>query len=272
MLCLRRIIVFTFFVVTGAQGFSQAPRRIVSLAPSLTKMLYLLEDCDNLVGCTSYCDEALKDNKSVVGSATEVNVEKVFLLKPDLVITTTLTKPSIIEALEKVGVKVNVFPMPKSYAEICSQLIEIAKLTGKQTLAKNIVEEQQTRLELLKQSIPAGTKPKVFFEIGARPLFTVLPNTFMDDYISFIGGENIASDLKIGTITRESVIVRNPDVIFIVTMGIVGTEEKTTWENYQNIAATRNRKIFIVDSDKACSPNPVSFVDVVEQLIAMMYK
>jgi iron complex transport system substrate-binding protein len=112
----------------------------------------------------------------------------------------------------------------------------------------------------------------VFFELGAKPIFTVIPNTFMDDYISFAGGENIASDLKSGTITRESVLARNPDVIFIVTMGIVGTDEKSTWGKYKDISASKAGKIFIVDSNKACSPNPVIFVDVVEQIITLMYK
>jgi iron complex transport system substrate-binding protein len=235
-------------------------------------MLYLLGARNELVGCTSYCEEAIKDNKSIVASAMEVNIEKVLLLKPDLVVTLSLTEPSTLEALAKVGVKVNVLPTPTSYNEICGQFTELARLTGKQALAKTILEQQQARLNHLKQLIPDGKKPKVFFEIGAKPLFTVIPHTFMDDYISLAGGENIASDFKSGSITRESVLARNPDVIFIITMGIAGTEEKTIWANYQNMTASKHGKIFIVDSNKACSPNPVNFVDVVEQLIKMMYK
>jgi iron complex transport system substrate-binding protein len=235
-------------------------------------MLYLLGIQDQLVGCTSYCEEAIKDNKSIVASAMEVNVEKVFLLKSDLVVTTDLTKPSIIEALENIGIKVYVFPTPKSYTEICSQLVEIARLTDKQAIAKAIIEKQRLRLTLIKKSIPKGKKPKVFFEIGAKPLFTVIPNTFMDDYITYAGGENIASDLKSGTISRESVLMRNPDIIFIVTMGLAGTEEKTIWNSYQNISASKNGKVFIIDSNKACSPSVVSFVDIVEQFVKRMYK
>lgn len=272
MMNLRRILVFILLVVIDVGSYSQSPQRIVSLSPSLTKMLYLLGIQNNIVGCTSYCEDAIKDNKSVIASAMEVNIEKVLLLKPDLVVTLSLTRPSIIEALEKVGIKVNVLPMPNSYNDICNQFIELAKLTGKQTLAKSIVEKQQLRLTQLQQSIPKGKKPKVFFEIGAKPLFTVIPNTFMNDYITYANGENIASDLKSGSITRESVLARNPDVIFIITMGVIGTEEKTTWENYQNITASKKGKIFIIDSNKSCSPNPVNFVDVVEQLITMMYK
>jgi ABC-type Fe3+-hydroxamate transport system substrate-binding protein len=263
---------FVLFAVINVRSYSQSPQRIVSLAPYITNMLYLLGIQDQLVGCTSYCEEAIKDNKSIVASAMEVNVEKVFLLKSDLVITTDLTKPSAIEALKIIGIKVYVFPTPKSYTEICSQLVEIARLTDNQAIAKTIIEKQRQRLTLIKKSIPKGKKPKVFFEIGAKPLFTVIPNTFMDDYITYAGGENIASDLKSGTLSRESVLMRNPDIIFIVTMGLAGTEEKTIWNSYQNISASKNGKVFIIDSDKACSPSVVSFVDIVEQFVKMMYK
>jgi ABC-type Fe3+-hydroxamate transport system substrate-binding protein len=269
---LRRTLIVIAFVLVWAKVYSQSPRRIVSLAPSLTNMLYLLEEKNELIGCTSYCEQAKKDGKEVVATAVEVNVEKVFLMKPDLVITTTLTKRTTIESLEKLGIKVCSFTYPASYNGICKQLMEIAELTGKQALAKRIVEKQQARLNLIKQQVRKGKKPKIFFEIGAKPLFTVVPNTFMDDYITYAGGENIAADLKSGSITRESVLLRNPDVIIIVTMGVVGAEEKTTWSNYTNISAAKSGKIFVIDSDKACSPNPVTFIDTLEQLMTMLYK
>jgi iron complex transport system substrate-binding protein len=162
--------------------------------------------------------------------------------------------------------------VPTSYAEICSQFLELADITGKKAQAVRVVEKLQSRLALVKKKIPTGKRPTVFFEIGAKPLFTVIPHTFMDDYIAYAGGINIAADLKSGTISREAVLMRNPDVIVIVTMGIVGAEEKKAWENYQLISATKNGKIIIVDSDKACSPNPVNFVDIVEELVTRMYK
>jgi iron complex transport system substrate-binding protein len=93
----------------------------------------------------------------------------------------------------------------------------------------------------------------------------------MDDYITFAGGKNSACDLKSGIVTRESVLIKNPDVIVIVTMGIIGSEEKNKWSSYPELRAAKTGKIFIIDSNKACSPTPVSFVDIVEQLISMIY-
>ncbi|HEY4785496.1 MAG TPA: helical backbone metal receptor, partial [Bacteroidales bacterium] len=149
---LRKIILALSLIITVTETFAQ--NRIVSLAPSLTKMIYLLEANNKLVGCTSYCEIAKTDKVSVVASAMEVNLEKVYISKPDLVVATSLTKPATVEAIEKLGIKVIVLPTPKSYNEICNQLLEIAKPLGKQAMANQIIDKQNSRLEQLKQSVP----------------------------------------------------------------------------------------------------------------------
>jgi len=252
--------------------FSQVADRIVSLAPSLTNMIYLLQAQEKLIGCTNYCLEGVRDKVPVVANAIDVNVEKVLLLKPDLVLVTALTKPATVDAIKKLGIKVAMFPSAHSYKGICDQFIELGKYTGKQRLAMEIVKEQEARLARLKKQIPAGPKPKVFFEIGAKPLFTAIPNTFMNDFITYAGGINIATKVNTGSITRENVIIKNPDVIVIVTMGVIADEEKKTWEKYKSLSATQNNRIFSVDPYKSCGPNPVTFMDILEELINKMYK
>ncbi len=271
MKLVNRLLVLTLLIIYGVIGYSQSYTHIISLAPSLTQMIYLLESDDKLIGCTSYCFNAKEDHKTVVATAIDVNMEKVVMLNPDLVMVTTITKSSTIETLEKAGIKVKVFSTPKSFDGLCKQFIEIGRLTDKILLANDIVNKQNQRLDSLMLMVPKGTKPKIFFEIGANPLFTVIPNTFMDDYITYTGGTNIASDMKRGTITRESVLLRNPDVIVLVTMGNVSDDEKKTWEKYPYLNATQNKKIFSIYSEKACSPTPITFVDVVEQLINQIY-
>jgi iron complex transport system substrate-binding protein len=145
-------------------------------------------------------------------------------------------------------------------------------LVGQSSKASVIVNQQKARLSKLKASIPSGKNPKVFIQIGAKPLFCVVPETFMDDFIQFSGGKNCASDLKVGSVTREYVLLKNPDIIFIVTMGIVAEEEKNIWMGYSGLSASRNKKIFILDADKTCSPTPILFVDALEEMIKLIYK
>lgn len=251
--------------------FGQTPTRIVSLAPSLTKNVYFLEQQHKLVGCTSYCDTAVANGKEVVASAVKVNIEKVVSLKPDLVITTTMTNPETLDMLKKFNIRVETFPTAKSFDEICKQTIRLGQIIGAESNAKRIVTQSETKIKSLASSTRKDKSPTVFFQIGAKPLFTVIPGTFMNDYILLAGGKNVVTTTKTGTITREAVIASNPDVIFIVTMGIVGNEEKNVWESYSTLSASRNKKIFIIDSNDACTPTPVTFVKTLERVINLIY-
>ena len=241
--------------------------RIISLAPSITKNIYVLQNEDKLVGCTSYCTLAKNDGKEVIGSAIAVNIEKSLLLHPDLVLATTITNPEIIETFRKVGIKVVIFKTPVNFEEICTQLIDLGKIISAEKKASEIVKASNSILDSLKNTVPQFKKKKIFFQIGANPIFTVLTNTFMDDFISFAGGENVCADLKRGTVSREMVLLRNPDIIIISDMGGIGNQEMKIWNQFADLNAIKNNNIFIVDSDKSCSPTPTDFVSVLKDII-----
>lgn len=265
------IVLILLFICTLTISAQEA-KRIVSLVPWMTKSLYLMGEQGRLVGCTSYCPVEATDKIPSVATAVTVNLEKTLMLKPDLVFASSLIKPETIDNLKKLGIKVEYLPYPKSFDEICTDFIRIGELVGKEDKAKIIVSQQKERLAKLKARIPVGKHPKIFIQIGAKPLFCAVPNTFMDDFVSFSGGTNIASELKNGNITREYVLKQNPDVIFIVTMGIVGEEERDTWKKYPSLSASKSKNIYILDSDKTCSPTPVLFVDALEEMIRLTYK
>lgn len=250
---------------------AQEAKRIVSLVPWVTKSLYLMGEQNRLVGCTDFCPVEASDHIPVVANAMNVNLEKTLMLKPDLVIASSLVRPETIDNLKKLGMKVVTQPYPNSFDEICERFIQIGELVGQGAKAKAIVDEQRTRLKKLEVLVPDGKSPNVFIQIGAKPLFCAVPNTFMEDFIRFSGGKNIAEALKIGSVTREYVLKQNPDVIFIVTMGVVAEEEKKNWESYKSLSASKSKKIFILDADKTCSPTPILFVDALEEMIGLMY-
>ncbi len=227
---------------------------------------------DLLVGCTSFCTLEGNSNVQVIASAVQVNIEKALLLKPDLVVANSLTKPETLDMFRKLSVETVCYPYPKSFDQLCLHFVELGKKVGKESEAIRITEEAKKQVQTARSSVPSTkTKPKVFYQIGANPLFTVAPNTFMQDFIDFAGCENIASDLKIGSITRESVLVRNPDVIFVILMGSISAEEKTKWEQYKSLSAVKNKKIFVMDSERTCSPTPLQFADGLREMIQTIY-
>ncbi len=266
---MKKIFLFLYILITFAvQG--QSYMRIVSLAPSFTQSIYYLEAQDKLVGCTSYCEAAKKDNKEIVSSVIKANIEKIISLKPDLVLASGLTDPKDTELLKKMGIRVETIQSPKSFNDICEQFLQLGELIGKTEKAAVMVEESKHTIEKIAEKNKHKRGQKMFFQIGADPLFTVISNTFMNDYMTLMGIENIAGKLTQGTVTREFVIANNPDYIFIATMGIVGEEELKTWKRYTGLKASKKKQIFIIDSEIACQPTPITFVEtmkVMDQLI-----
>ena len=265
--CLTLFLIFSCLLFIQAQ---QA-KRIVSLVPWVTKSLYLMGEQKRIVGCTSYCPVQTTDKIAVVANAMSVNIEKIVTLKPDVVFASSLNKPETIDNLKKLGIRVVLQPYPESFEEICKYFVQIGEVVEQAPKASQIINLQKARLAKLEAGISKGKSPKVFIQIGAKPLFCAVPKTFMDDFIRFSGGKNSAAELKLGSVTREYVLKQNPDVIFIVTMGIMAQEEKETWMSYSSLSATKCKKIFILDADKTCSPTPVLFVDALEEMIKLMY-
>jgi len=246
--------------------------RIVSLAPSISRELVDLGLKDNIVGATSYCDVSASNKDLIVGSAITVNIEKVLLLKPDIVFASGLTKDKTIHTLKENGVTVYKFGKMISFNYICENFIELSKFVNKENEARSIIKESKEKIDSLIASVPKQKDSlSIFFQVGSKPIFTVIPNTFMNDYITFAGCKNIVSDLTKPSINRETVINRNPDIIFIISMGIEGENEKGVWETYPDLNAAKNNKIFIIDADKAASPTVRSFTESFEIIINDIY-
>jgi iron complex transport system substrate-binding protein len=269
---LQVILFFIFNAYEPTSGYF-SPQRIISLGPYITEEIYLLDAQDKLVGCTIYCQrpsEAQKKEK--VGTVIQINIEKILTLKPDLVIATSLTQKKDIEKLKNLGIRVIKFSSPKNFFEICSQFLELGRILGKYDLAEKIVQEVKSKVLEIKRKTKDLAKVKVFVEVGTNPLFTITKDSFLNDFIEFSGGINIAKDAKTGIYSREAVLKENPDVIIIATMGILADKEKEIWGKYKNLEAVKNNRIYIMDAYKLCSPTPVSFLETLEELVNILHK
>lgn len=249
---------------TQTKNNSENEIRIVSLIPSLTQSIYYLNAQDKLIGCTNYCKTIEDDSIEVVSSVMKPNIEKIVSLRPNIVLASGLVSEKDVETLRKFGIRVETFISPKSFDEICTEFIRLGKLVDKEDLSMEIVRKSQVKIHSIQGAINRESKPKIFIQIGTSPIHAVIPNTFMDDYINLCGGINIASKLTSGTIGREFVIANDPDIIFIVTMGIVGEEEADQWKTFKQMSAVAKNKIFIINSDIACQPTPFTFIETLE--------
>ena len=265
------IIVFLF---TAQLLYAQedASQRIISLGPSITKALYLLRVQEKLIANTVYCtDPPEAKKKEKVGTACKVNIEKVFRLEPDLVLATSLIDPRSTEKLKNLGLRVVTFSTPRNFNDICKQFLELSRLVGKEKEAKEIVRRAKNEAALTREKAKNLYKPKVLIQVGTRPLVVATGSYFVNDYIEFSGGINIAKDAKEGIYSREQVLKANPDVIIITTMGIAAEEEKRIWQKYEILNAVKNNQIYIIDTDKITSPTPLTFVKTLEEFVHILH-
>jgi len=252
------------------RAYGDHPTRIVSLSPSITEEIHLLGVQDELVGCTVYCRVPQSEHVKRVGTVMGANLEGIVRLKPDLVLATTLMNQGMLDKLAGLGIGVKVFRQPRSFKEICDQFLELSKMMGMESKARGILKKVVSRVEEIRKESERLEKVRVFVEIGAKPLFTVTRDSFINDLVAFAGGENIAGDAAYGIYSREEVMRQDPDAIVIVTMGITA-EERRAWQRFKCMKAVRSGRIYVIDSYKLCSPTPITFVKALEEMVRILH-
>jgi len=150
------------------------PQRIVSLAPSITEILFEIGAGGQVVGRTDYCDypEEVKDLPSIGGfSAESISIETIISLEPDLVIGGSVYQAEVIKSLTDSGIPAFV-SQPANLAEIKDSLALIGKITGHADEAQASADEMQARIDAVTaavSSIPSDQRPTVFYEVWHDP-------------------------------------------------------------------------------------------------------
>ncbi|MEN3186841.1 MAG: cobalamin-binding protein [Atribacterota bacterium] len=238
-------------------------QRIVSLSPANTEVVFALGLGDRLIGVTNYCnypEEAQEKEK--VGNITEVDLEKVIRLEPDLVLAGSLTPREMVDKLEELGVRVFVLDA-HTIDEVFGGLRKVAIIAGVRDKGEQLVQTLRDELVRITQKVntlPVEKKPRLLHVIWHDPIWTTGRNTFVDEFIRLGGGLNVVSDLEgYVTLSLEEFLRRNPDIITVVsTHGseAVSYEFLLSDERLRAIRAIQEGKVFLVDSDLVSRPGP----------------
>lgn len=243
------------------------PKRIVSLAPSNTEVLFALGLGERVVGVTKYCDyppEVLRlvreGRITVVGGYADPSIERIVALKPDLVLAATTVQLKVVRLLEGKGLVV-VALAPKSVEDILRDIRLVGKITCRVEEAEKLVEDMEARIKSVLEKVRHATyRPRVYYEIWHNPLMSAGPGTWIDELIRLAGGENIFSDAKVKypEVSSEAVIRRNPEVIIVKVgyMGGVAKDEIGRRVGWSVIDAVKNDRIYEVDEDIVIRPGP----------------
>lgn len=237
--------------------------RIVSLSPANTEIVFALGLEAKLVGVTSYCNYPPEaQQKEKIGSLTEINLERVIRLEPDLILASSLTPPEVVGRLEELGLTVFVLHA-RTIEEVFDDLRKVAILAGVEAQGETLVRTLQERLTHIREKVadlPEEEKPRLLHVIWHDPIWTAGRNTFIDEFIRLAGGKNVAADLEgYVTLDFEEVLRRNPEVITV--LGTHGSEKVSyefllSDERLRVVRAIEEQKVFLMDSDLVTRPGP----------------
>ncbi|RLB39453.1 MAG: cobalamin-binding protein [Deltaproteobacteria bacterium] len=251
------------------------PKRIVSLAPSVTEILYYLGLGDRIVGVTMFSDfprDALA--KPRVGSYAHLNVERILELEPDLAVgTKDGNEPNAVALLEQAGLPVYIVN-PRHVEDVADTLFSVARLCRVEEKGKRLAESLTSRIKAVKEAVKNLPKPSVFIQINIKPIISVSRHTIHNDVIRLAGGRNVMEDASVTypTVSVEELLARKPEVIIISSMERGGRFEKAKreWMIWKSIPAVRNNRVYLVNSDILDRPSP-RIIDGLETVARLLH-
>ncbi|MFH1652821.1 MAG: helical backbone metal receptor [Pseudomonadota bacterium] len=266
----KKICLTILFILFGSLAFADAPKRIVSLKPNITSIIYALGAEDRLVGVTTFCDrpEAAKKLPKVA-DYTKPFLERLIAAKPDLVIgSKEQSSKRAYGSIESLGVHVGLFDFG-NLDQTLSSIEKIAGLIGEKKKGKSIVEGMTRSFDKIRARYKGSEKKKVLIVWGYRPLVIAGRGNFMDEILAMLDAVNVGA--KSGSAyphwSIEEVITADPDVIIDLSRGM-GGEGSYDWKSLNVISAVKSNRVFNLDaSDFQMSPNITGSVERLGKLI-----
>ena len=275
--------------VTDAIGSTIAvhdiPRRIVSLIPSNTELVFAVGAGSSVVGVTTYCDyppEAKEIEK--IGDVAAMSLEKIIALDPDLVLAAKGNTRELIYSLKALDVPVFVLD-PQSIDEVLEAVGMVGKLAGREDAARALLDGYRKRLADVADRIgdlAESERPTVFVGSPFRDEnWTPGPETYTSAVIRRAGGRNVADDLAPRTwavYNLEHIVSRNPQVL-LSTLGPGQDPGETTkrflerakaLKGWQDLDAVRNERVVLIPENWLLRPAP-RLIRAIETLAAALH-
>jgi iron complex transport system substrate-binding protein len=256
---------------------SAPPRRIVSLAPNVTEVLFALGLDAEIVGVTRYCDfpeAALRKPK--VGGLVDPNLELIKSLSPDLVIAFRGNPLRTIERLRALGVPVFVLDIGKDLEALFPLITKIGRITRRDKEAAAIAAGLRARLEAVRGRFAGVTaEPRVFLALHGQGLWTCGRLSYLNDLIALSKGRNVAGAVERDWLHYglEQLVRDDPEVIIVLarTRGEYerGRDKFLKDHRLRKVAAVRTGRVFYLDENVTSrfGPRLVEALEVVARNI-----
>lgn len=252
-------------------------RRIVALSPHITELLFFVGAESQVVGVAQASDFPESARRlPVVAQHNDIQLEALMRLKPDAVIAwgRGAANPKL-DRLKALGVRV-IYSDPQSPAAIADNMQWMAQLAGTEALAQPAIDAWRQRLQQIEAQRPAASEPRqddplVFYQVWDRPLMTVNRRHLIAQAIRLCGGRTLFADLPLQTptVSTESVVRGNPDVILYTRDAAAKSDWGRDWFRWRSIRAVAANHVFELPPDLLVRAGP-RFIDGVERVCQVM--
>ena len=245
-------------LVAAAQD-TTPPRRIVSLSPNTTEILYGVGAFDRVVGVSEFCSyppAAMKLPR--VGGWDNSNIEKIIALQPDLVVFTAAQAPFIADKLQAFGLRSLAVPS-RTLPNVFEAIAAIGAATGNDRQAAELKTHTQAALDQVRDRTRTLPRRTVLLCISRTPgelrdLYVATEGSYLAELIEIAGGHSVAAPAKVGyaNINKEAILSLNPDLIIDIvhgSKGILSEDLQQVWNDLPELRAVREKHIYPVDDN-----------------------
>jgi iron complex transport system substrate-binding protein len=229
---------------------SSSTPRIISLAPSITEIVYALNATNELIGRSSACDypPAAVSNVPVIGDFGVPSLERMVALKPDQVLYTDVADPLMESKMQRVGLH-PVHIACTRLADIPPALIHVGQLVSREADARIMASNLVEQIEIARHEATAFTnRPRVLVLIWHDPFYAAGGQSFVSDLISLAGGQNIGDEINRDYFQASSewVLAHDPDIVFCFFMASTTPAKHviTRQPGWNGLKAVRNGRIY----------------------------
>ena len=253
---MRRLLLALLCCVLSQYALAvQYPKRIVSLTPNVTEMLYAIGAGKQVVGVLAGSDYPFAARKVTrVGRYDSINVEALAGLHPDLVLTwRNMTLPSTLAALAKLKIPVTVVGA-NTLSAVAYAMSELGGLTGHKKTAHRIVMQYKLQLFRLEQRYQRMTpKVRVFVQLTNNPLYTPTSRSLINQVIKLCGGTNIFGSVggDAAEVAEEGVLKANPQVIIGLS-----PVDVSPWRYWPTLSAAKHKQLYVIPAALLAQPGP----------------
>lgn len=260
---------------TGRRVTLNGPaRRIISLSPHVTELLFAAGGAGRVVGVVEYSDfPPAARTLPRIGDNRSLDLERIAALKPDLIVTWSHGNPERqLQRLRELGLPI-FRSEPHTLEQVATSLERLGHLMASEKIARPAAQKFRQRVDTLRNRYAGRPPVRLFYQVWDKPLMTLNGRHLVGDVMRLCHGENPFAGLPeiAPVVDREAVIASNPELIVTASVKAELPQQLLAWKAWPAVTAVRLNNLFTVNADHMDRLGP-RIIDGAEEFCAVLDK